>query len=401
MQTFDVIIIGGGIVGVTTACALADRGVRVAVVEARSLHAGAEYTGRDPRAFALTRASERIFTALGIWDDICSKGVGPFREMVVWDAAGPGLIHFDCAELGEPYLGNITEPRVIHAALLDRLQALESAEVFSPARFEEIVITATQAGVTLADGQELAAGLVVAADGVNSPVRKHVGIKASVHDYHQDSLVALVKTEQPHRETAWQRFLPGGPLAFLPLHSGWCSIVWTLPRAEAEQILALDKPAFHETLGKAFDFRLGGIVDSGDRETCPLRRLHAEQYVRERVALVGDAAHAIHPLAGQGVNLGLLDAAALAEVVTDAMASGRAAGEMPDLRRYARWRRGDNLLMMSAMDGFNLLFGSELAPVSWLRNRGLSLVNAATPVKGLIMRQAMGLQGDLPALAKR
>jgi 2-octaprenylphenol hydroxylase len=213
-------------------------------------------------------------------------------------------------------------------------------------------------------------------------------------------VVALVKTEASHHETAWQRFLPGGPLAFLPMSGGWCSIVWTLPGAEAQRVLELDRDAFHAELAAAFDYRLGRIMDSERREAWPLRRMHAEHYVDARAALIGDAAHAIHPLAGQGVNLGLLDAATLAEVIIHAVAEGRDPGALPVLRRYERWRRGDNLLMMSAMDGFNRLFSNTRQPLRGLRNLGLSLANRAGPARHVLMRHAMGLSGDLPRLAR-
>jgi 2-octaprenylphenol hydroxylase len=252
----------------------------------------------------------------------------------------------------------------------------------------------------LDDGAELSADLVVGADGVHSPLRERLQIATQTHDYRQGGLVARVLTEHDHQATAWQRFLPGGPLAFLPTADGWCSIVWTLPAEAAQHMLTADKPVFHEALGEAVDFRLGRIVDSETREVFPLQRLHAEHYVREHVALVGDAAHAIHPLAGQGINLGLLDAAALAEVVLNARKQQQRIGSLHVLRRYERWRRGDNQLMMTAMDGFNRLFGNTLPVLSRLRNLGLSLAERVTPAKALLARRAMGLAGDLPALAR-
>jgi 2-octaprenylphenol hydroxylase len=400
MNQFDVVIIGGGIVGATAACALADSGATVALIEARPVETDSPGAARDARVFAITRASQRIFEALGVWDPIARREAYPFREMEVWDAGGTGVIRFDCADIGECCLGHMIEPRAIHAALLERLRSSSAITLFCPARFSEITRGNRGVSVSLEAGDVLTAALVVAADGARSPVREHLGLAARVHDYHQSGLVARVATEFPHHATARQRFLPGGPLAFLPMEEGWCSIVWTLPAAEAEEMLALDRDAFHAALGTAFDFRLGRIVDSGPREAWPLTRMHAEHYVAERVALIGDAAHAIHPLAGQGVNLGLLDAAALAEVVTAARSHGRDAGALAVLRRYERWRRGDNLLMMSAMDGFNLLFGNEAGVLRRLRNFGLSMVNAAGPAKELLMRHAAGLAGDLPALAR-
>jgi 2-octaprenylphenol hydroxylase len=400
MNQFDVIIMGAGIVGATAACALGGAGVRVALVEARPFVVDAEQDVRGARVFAITRASQRIFDALDVWDRIVARSVYPFREMEVWDAGGKGVIHFDCADIGEPCLGHMIEPRNIHVALLERLRTVAAVTLFCPAQFRDISIDGAAVSVNLDDGVTLTAALVVAADGARSPLREQLGIPTRVHDYQQSGLVARVATEYPHHATARQRFLPGGPLAFLPMEEGWSSIVWTLPTAEVADMLVLEQEAFHAALGQAFDFRLGRIVDSEQREAWPLRRMHAEHYVRERVALVGDAAHAIHPLAGQGVNLGLLDAAALVEVVLDARAGGGDPGRLPVLRRYERWRRGDNQLMMSAMDGFNGLFGNALGPVRWLRNLGLSVVNSAGPAKDLLMRHAAGLAGDLPALAR-
>jgi 2-octaprenylphenol hydroxylase len=399
MKQFDVVIIGAGIVGATAACALGEAGLRVALVESRPLGSETDDGVRDARVFAITRASQRIFAALGVWERIMTGDAFPFREMEVWDAGGTGVIHFDCADIGEPSLGHIIEPRIIHAALVERLRSIAAISLFCPAQFSGIAIDKTAVGVSLADGATLNAALVIAADGARSPLRERLGIPTRVHDYQQSSLVARVATELPHQATAWQRFLPGGPLAFLPMEDNWSSIVWTLPSSRVAEMLALERDAFHAALGQAFDFRLGRIVGSERREAWPLARLHAEHYVCERAALIGDAAHAIHPLAGQGVNLGLLDAAALAEVVLAAKSRGGDPGALPVLRRYERWRRGDNLLMMSVMDGFNTLFGNQLGPVRWLRNFGLSMVNAAGPAKELLMRHAAGLAGDLPVLA--
>ena len=399
MQHSDVIVVGGGIVGATAANAFAQSGLQVSLVEAREPLPAAQ-AKPDPRVFAITRASERIFRSLGVWDEIAPQHACAFTDMEVWDAGGDGLTHFDCAEIGESCLGHIVEPRFIQAALWRALRASDSVRLHCPARATEVVSQDDSVRLILESGDALSADLLVAADGARSPVRTMLGMETHGHDYRQSSLVALVKTTESHCNTAWQRFLPGGPLAFLPMQDNWCSIVWTVPSAESERLLALDKTGFHRELAAAFDHRLGDVIDSGEREAWPLRRLHAEHYVQPRVALIGDAAHAIHPLAGQGVNLGLLDAAALAEVVAAAKQHDRDPGSLQVLRRYERWRRGDNLLMMMAMDGINQAFSNTQSPLGRLRNQGLSLVNRSGAARRPFMRHAMGLGGDLPALAR-
>lgn len=399
MERFEVIIVGGGIVGATVACALGAAGVRVAVIEARAPQPD-DAVAQDARRYAITRASERIFRSLEVWDSIAAQPHCAFTDMEVWDAVGNGTLHFDCAELGEPCLGYILAPQAIAYALWERMQALPSVSVLCPAGCTAVHVASAQATVELADGRRLEGRVVVAADGARSPVRDMLGIAVRRLDYRQSGLVALVRSAESHRNTAWQRFLPGGPLAFLPMADNQCSIVWTLPDAEVGRMQALPDAAFHTELAAAFEHRLGAIIEAGPRAAWPLRRQHAERYVVERAVLVGDAAHAIHPLAGQGVNLGLLDAAALAEVLLDALHQGRDPGALHTLRRFERWRRGDNQLMMSAMDGINRLFSNASPVLGQVRSRGLDAVNRFTPVRQLFMRHAMGLDGDLPALAR-
>jgi 2-octaprenylphenol hydroxylase len=399
-ETYDMVIAGGSMVGATLANALAASGLRIAVVEASSetgVQPGAEY---DLRVSAVTEASRRLFETLEVWPAMVARRVSPFREMEVWDAAGSGRIHFDGADIGVDALGYIVENRVIQAALIERLERFDDIDLIRPGSVEHFVPGADHVEVELDNGTALHGRLLVGADGARSRVRTEAGIPVRGWDYEQTAVVATVKTERPHHETAWQRFLPTGPLAFLPLRDGYCSIVWSTDPAQAQVLLELDDAGFCQQLSQAFDGALGAVLSTSRRAGFPLRLQHARSYVASRLALVGDAAHTIHPLAGQGVNLGLLDAAALAEVVYDSWRRGRDPGEFMVLRRYERWRKGDNLAMMSVMDGFKRLFGARGAALRQVRNLGLSLVDHVAPVKQSIMRRAMGTVGDLPRLAR-
>ncbi len=394
---YDVVIAGGGMVGAALACALGDTALRVAVLEGTP----PSLPGPEPdlRVSAISRASQRIFQAVGAWPGMLDQRVSPYREMRVWDATGPGQIHFDSAAIGEPLLGWIIENRIIQATLLERAQAFSNVSLYCPAVLELIGGSReTSIHLQLANGNSLYTRLLVGADGANSKVRQLASIDTNGWSYEQKGLVTTVATEQSHQETAWQRFLPSGPLAFLPLSDGCCSIVWSNHTEQAHRLLELDEDAFALELAEAFQWRLGAITQVGPRAAFPLRLQHAKSYVQPRIALVGDAAHVIHPLAGQGVNLGLLDAAALAQVLEQAVAEKRDPGAFSVLRRYERWRKGENLLMMGAMDAFKRIFGSSLAPVRLLRNAGLGLTDGLVPVKNLIVRRAMGLEGDLPRL---
>ncbi|MBL8259456.1 MAG: UbiH/UbiF/VisC/COQ6 family ubiquinone biosynthesis hydroxylase [Candidatus Competibacteraceae bacterium] len=398
---YDVIIAGGGMVGSALACALGERDLRIALLEGAPLERARPTEALDLRVSAISRASQRIFAALGAWEGMTAWRVSPFRDMRVWDAAGSGQIHFDSAAIGEPLLGWIIENRIIQYALLERARQLPAVELFCPAALETAQALADNRWrVRLSDGRELTARLLVGADGAQSKVRQWAGIETGGWSYDQKGVVANVRTAEPHQETAWQRFLPTGPLAFLPLHDGRCSIVWSTSPERADALLAMDERDFGQTLGEAFDWRLGAIAQVGPRAAFPLRLQHAHQYVKPGLALIGDAAHVVHPLAGQGVNLGLLDAATLAEVILDALAAGQEIGSFKALRRYERWRKGDNLLMLGVMDGFKRLFGASLPPVPLIRNLGLALTDAMGPLKNRIARRAMGLEGDLPRLAR-
>lgn len=389
--TTDIMIVGGGVVGLSLAVALGRENISVALIEAQQPLVDWPQDSVDMRVYAITRASERFFVELGVWDAIQQAGVSPFRDMHVWDAGGPGEIHFDAAELGQPCLGNIIEARVIIKALHAALEQLPSVQLFCPSTVKAFNATDDKQTVELDNGTVLTSDLMVGADGVDSRVRDFAGIHAQVSSYGQQALVAVIETELSHQETAWQRFLPTGPLAFLPLRDGRSSIVWSATSQYAENLMTLDEQQFCDHLANAFDHKLGNVVSSSERVLFPLHRQHVSHYVKPGIALVGDAAHVIHPLAGQGVNLGLSDVQELASVIRQAVEREHNPGGYAVLRRYERARRGDNLAMMTAMDGFKTLFGSTAPPVKWARNFGLNLVDAAKPIKNTIARDAMGL----------
>ncbi|TDY04292.1 UbiH/UbiF/VisC/COQ6 family ubiquinone biosynthesis hydroxylase [Thiohalophilus thiocyanatoxydans] len=393
-RDYDLIIVGGSMVGASLACALADTPLRIALLDAKRFEADWPADGFDLRVSAITRASEAFLQQLDAWPGDHAERVSPFREMHVWDATGDGVIHFDSAELGEATLGHIVENRVLIKTLHRQIDAAKNIDYLAPVAPTAIEFDDKQARLLLEDGEPLTAKLLVGADGGNSWVRRQAGISVRGWDYDQAALVTWVKTEQFHQETAWQRFLPDGPLAFLPLSEGYSSIVWSTSPQHARQLQQLDEAPFRQELAASFGHTLGEIEDSGPRAVFPLRFFETEHYIRPRLTLVGDAAHTIHPLAGQGVNLGFADAQSLAQVIREAQQRQQDIGSQPVLRRYERWRRADNRAMLIAMDSFKRLFGSQWGPLRWLRNTGLNLTDRLGPLKQIIMRQAMGSPPD-------
>jgi len=397
---YDVVILGGGMVGAALACALGDTALKVAVLDHAPAATPADHA-YDLRVSAITLASQAFFENVAAWDGMARRRVSPVREMHVWSESGDGAIHFDAAEIGEACLAWIIENSVIRNALLERLQHFTNVHYLCPVQVRDFHLTEDAATLTLKDGR-LRTRLLVGADGADSAVRPAAGIETQSLNLDQKSIVATVVTGKPHEQVARQRFLATGPLAFLPLDEPrTCSIVWSADTARADQLLALDDAAFIAELQQAFEAALGKIETIGPRAAFPLALSHARAYTAARVALIGDAAHSVHPLAGQGVNLGFLDAAALAEVLLDAAAGEKDIGAHLVLRRYERWRKGSNLSMIAVTGGFRYLFGNDLPVVSQLRNVGLDLTNAVTPMKNFIMRRASGLEGDLPKLARR
>jgi len=399
-KQYDVVIIGGGMVGLTLACALGQQEFNVAVVEANEpfdIQAGDEY---ELRVSAISKSSQQVFQNINAWQGMLQRRASPYQSMHVWDATGEGKIHFDAADLGIDVLGHIIENRAVQFSLYEQCQKLHNVELLCPQQVKDIHYTELQSEVILDDDRCITTKLLVGADGANSKVREVAGILINKSAYEQKGVVAIVKSTQDHSSTAWQRFLPTGPLAFLPLSDGRCSIVWSAEDERADELLAMDDESFSRELEQEFDYTLGKVESIGQRAAFPLIRRHADEYVKKGLALIGDAAHTIHPLAGQGVNLGILDAAALAEVIVTARAKGQNIASLTTLRKYERWRRADNSLMMYSMSGFKNLFSNEQSSLSFVRNAGLNLVNSMGPVKHKFMRHALGLEGDLPKMAK-
>ncbi len=402
----DLLIVGAGMVGSALALALRHSGLEILLLDGGSLavkpfDAQAPF---EPRVSALSAASQRILERLGAWEGIAQRRCSPYSDMQVWDGSGTGQIHFSAASVHAQVLGHIVENRVVQDALLETMQRRGGQRLLGAARLERLERTPQGWQLTLDDGRQLNAPLLVAADGANSAVRRLAGCETREWDYLHQAIVASVRCSEPHQRTAWQRFTDDGPLAFLPLERDrdqhWCSIVWSVTELEARRLMALEDAAFRAALGRAFERRLGEVEEVDPRLCIPLRQRHAKRYVQPGLALIGDAAHTIHPLAGQGVNLGLLDAAVLAEVIEAAMARGERPEDIRVLSRFERRRMPHNLAMMAAMEGFERLFQADPLPLRWLRNTGLKAVQALPEAKALFVRQALGLSGDLPALAR-
>lgn len=421
-QHYDIIIVGGGMVGAALACALGNSALKVAVIEAYQSDFNWPQGSHDIRVSAITHASQHIFEHIGVWESMQADGVAAYNKMHVWDATGQGQIHFDSVDVAQADLGHIIENRIIQKAVQNRLADFDNIDLLMPVKLESLQYgsdgsfdkadgSLNQADGTLdqadgsvelltSDGVILTTGLVVGADGANSWVRKQTDISLTTWAYHQTAVVCNVTTSESHQQACWQQFMPQGPLAFLPLSDGQSSIVWSTTEEKAQALVNMDEQLFNEELQISFGSSLGRIRLSSERGAFPLRLRHAKQYVREHLALIGDAAHTVHPLAGQGVNLGLLDAAVLAEEVLRAQEKKRDIGSLSTLRRYERRRKGDNIAMLAAMDGFKKLFSNEILPLKLLRNSGLNFVDQMSPLKNMIIKHAMGLSGDLPRIAQ-
>lgn len=405
-QQYDVVVAGAGMVGAAFAALLATsaqgKKCRIAVLEARPF-VMPDLSGHfDPRVVALTELSRQLLDDVGAWKQIAQRRSCPYQRMEVWEADGTGHIEFDCAEVRQSSLGHIVENALVVEALLQRIDQLPNVELLCPATvvgLERRVNQNTgddQVVISLADGSTISTRLLAAADGANSKVRELCGLKLRQWEYGHHAIVTTVTTEQSHGYTARQRFLAEGPLAFLPLQSETgdchqCSIVWSQQSEVAESLMVLDDDGFCQALTQAGNRCLGNVIAVDKRYKIPLKQRHAVDYVVPGVALMGDAAHTIHPLAGQGVNLGFQDVIALVDEVERALSRNLSPGDMHTLGRYQRRRKPGNLGMMAVMEGFKRLFEETALPVRLLRNEGMTKVNQLGPVKNMIVRQAMGL----------
>ena len=386
----DVAVVGAGMVGAALALELARASFDVTVVEPRRPDPWRADDDVDLRVVALAPSSVDLFRRLGLWESVVAARTCAFRRMCVWDATAPGGLAFDAAERGESALGWIVENRLIQHVLWQALQAETRVRLRMNCGVASIEVDDSRRTLALDDGDTLCAQLVIAADGADSALRAMLGITTRDRAYGQRAIVAHVATERRHEFTAWQRFLPGATLAFLPLGDGRSSIVWSVPDAQAGRLLALDDHDFCRELGAAFDFRLGTITATSRRAAFPLRLRLAESYTAPRLALIGDAAHVVHPLAGQGVNLGLRDAAELAGILAAARAQQRDFAADYTLRRYERSRRSDDTLSAYAFDAIQRVFASDSLPVAAVRGLGLGIVDRFAPLKELFARHAAG-----------
>ncbi len=398
---YDIIIVGAGLVGTATACLLARTSqsyktgpLSIALIEANAA-SPFDPLQFDPRVAAITEKSRQLLERCGVWPAIADRRISPFKAMEVWDAEGTGRIQFNCVDIEQPNLGHIIENSLMVEALLAEVAALSNVDFICPTRIIDYQQTDDGLCLELDNGRYLSGKLLVAADGANSRIRQHFDFSTKEWDYGHRAIVSTIQTEKPNQQTAWQRFMLTGPLALLPLNSvgdkHYCSIVWSQETAVADRLMALDDAQFCAELSAASEHCLGQVIGIEKRYAIPLRQRHAADYVVPRVALLGDAAHTIHPLAGQGANLGFADVSALADEIERAVSRGNDIGALSTLSRYQRRRKPDNLATMAAMEGFKRLFGAGNLSLRLLRNMGLSTLNSLRPIKNTIIKKAMGL----------
>jgi 2-octaprenyl-6-methoxyphenol hydroxylase len=395
----DVLIVGGGFVGLTLACALADNGLNPVVVENGKPEDGLA-ASFDGRASAIALTSRRLLHRIGVWGKLAQEAA-PMLDIRVSEGGSRLFLHYDHREVGDEPFGHMLENRVLRRALILRARELPALTLLAPARLAHLDRGAAGVAARLVNGTRIEAPLVVAADGRGSLVREEAGIRVTRWTYRQTAIVTTVEHERPHGFVANEHFLPAGPFAILPLlPETRSSIVWTERSDIAPTIMALDEQGFTRELRRRFGDFLGDVRPVGPRFSYPLSLQYAATATARRLALVGDALHAMHPIAGQGLNMGLRDVAALFDALLEARAAGRDPGSSAVLNRYQRWRRFDNTLMLAMTDGLNRLFSNNIPPLRLARDLGLAAVHRAPPLKRLFMRHAMGTVGDLPQLMR-
>jgi 2-octaprenyl-6-methoxyphenol hydroxylase len=399
----DVVVAGGGMVGLSLGLALAQAGVSTVVVDglAPSTIRDAAFDGR---VSSFAAASCRMLEALGVWEQL-KPDAQPVLDIVVGDGsvrdgASAALLHFDHREIGNEPLAHMIENRHFRLALDERAKAFPNLTLIAPARVVSCVAGANYISATLSDGRVIDAQVCVAADGRESPLREAAGIKTQGWSYHQTGIVATIEHERPHNGVAQELFLPSGPFAILPMTGNRSSIVWSERSDQAPAYLRLPEDQFMAEVAQRFGDQWGALKLAGPRWSYPLTMHLARSYIAPRFALAGDSAHGVHPIAGQGLNLGLRDAAALAEVIVDARRLGLDAGSDVVLERYEGWRKFDNVLFAAAMDGLNRLFSNDIAPIKFARRAGIDVVDAIAPLKRFFMRQAGGVTGGMPKLLR-
>jgi len=394
---YDILIIGGGMAGASLAIALSGHGLRTGLVEAAPLKVE-QVPNYDDRGIALSLGSRRILSALGVWDAMADQAQ-PIEHIHVSERGGFGFTHLHAGEEGVPALGQVITARDLGAGLLPALEDKEDLDILAPARVEWVKVEEDHARIGL-DRGELRARLLVAADGGNSLVRQQLGFRTRRREYHQSAIIANITPGRPHGNSAWERFTPAGPMALLPMTEGRCALVWTVADKDVGEVLSLGDTDFLAQVQQHFGWRLGRLQRAGRRAAYPLSQLWVPHAVQHRAVVIGNAAHTLHPVAGQGFNLGLRDVAVLAEVILDAAQAGDDPGDLENLERYQQWRARDQRGVVEATNLLVRSFSNELLPLKLARNLGVLGLEALPPARHAIARTAMGLQGRLPRLAR-
>ncbi|MCY7295455.1 FAD-dependent monooxygenase [Alteromonas sp. a30] len=405
MQTFDIAIIGGGMIGLTLAVGLSGQGFNIAVLDTSEPDPKwfntDESVAPAARVSAISLASEQIFRHCQVWEQIAEKRVCSYQNMDVKEQDSFAHIHFSHEQVHQPALGHIVENERIRAALWDKAKACDDITLIAPAQINKVHMQGSTNIIQLENDSLISARLLVGADGGRSKIRQQAGFPVTFWDYGQHAIVATVKTQEAHNETARQVFTQSGPLAFLPMWKpNLCSIVWSQEVEQADALMAMSDDAFSKVLASTFDMQLGTCELITPRQRFPLRMQYARQWVSEGVVVIGDAAHTIHPLAGQGANLGLLDAAALAETLIELKQQEKDIGAWANLRAFERWRKSEASHMIASMEAFKQLFSGNNPLKKLVRGVGMSVSNALPGFKQNVILRAMGIKGELPQMAQ-